>query len=501
MEIDYSHKWQAFIAIALLTFGCYLDYTVVNVALPTIQKELHANLTQLQWVMNIYFLALCILATIMGKCGDLYGRRLVFYLGVGIFAFASLVAGFAATIGWLILGRFLQGIGAAIVFPIGPSLFSEVFPENERAKAIAWLGSLGGIALALGPVLGGVIVTYLGWRWIFFINIPIIILGYLFAMTSVKESIVKNASHDFDLLGMLFLTLTMGGIVLGLINSGNEGWFNGLTLTYLTIGIVSGIILYKIESKNPNPLIDFQDFSNVIFYAGAVLCFLSGVLSSVALFFDPLYLQVIRGQSPEFSGLVLFAIPIAVFVSAFFVGWLINLFGIINTIITGLVIAIMAGFLQIFFTSLTPIWTIIIAFILLGGVWGMGNTVPLIAAQNAVGPHRSSVATGTMITMFNVGGSIGLAMAIVVYHFIGVSRLTSLIDLNAQLNSDDILQLQKLISNPALALKTQLSPFMTSIFHLNFMQGFSAVMWFLFALCIIMLLSVLVFKSLSLPRD
>src|SRR5579871_5015940 len=191
-----SNKWLAFIGITLLSFGCYLDYTVVNIALPTIQKELHTNLTSLQWVMNIYFLALCILATIMGRCGDLYGRRRVFYIGVGIFAIASLIAGSSSTIAWLICGRALQGVGAAIVFPLGPSLLPEAFPEKERGTAIAWLGSLGGVALALGPVMGGAIVAYWGWRWIFFINIPIILLGYLFSFKSIKESSVKNLNNE-----------------------------------------------------------------------------------------------------------------------------------------------------------------------------------------------------------------------------------------------------------------------------------------------------------------
>lgn len=150
---NYTNKWFAFIGIALLSFGGYLDYTVVNIALPTIQQELQTDLTSLQWVMNIYFLTLCILSTIMGRLGDLFGRRRCFYIGTGIFAFASIVAGLSPSINWLILGRLLQGIGGAIIFPLGPSLLPQAFPEKERAKSIAWLGSIGGIALALGPVL------------------------------------------------------------------------------------------------------------------------------------------------------------------------------------------------------------------------------------------------------------------------------------------------------------------------------------------------------------
>jgi len=495
MTNDYSNKWWAFIGITLLSFGCYLDYTVVNVALPTIQKELQANLTQLQWIMNIYFLALCILATIMGRCGDLYGRRRVFYIGVNIFAIASLIAGFSANIEGLILGRFLQGIGAAIVFPLGPSLLPEAFPKKERGKAIGWLGSLGGIALALGPMLGGIIVAYWGWRWIFFINIPIILLGYLFSFKSVKESAVKHISPELDWFGMLFLALTIAGIVMGLINSQASGWFDALTLTYLVVGIVSSVVLFKIERNNINSLINFRDFSNLMFYAGAVLCFLAGVLSAVALFFDPLYLQVIREQSPEFSGLVLFAIPIAVFVVAFIVGWLIHQLGIVNTIISGLALATLACFLQIFFTNVTPLWYVIIAFICLGSMWAMGNTVTLIAAQTTVESSRSSVATGTMVTMFNIGGSIGLAIAVVVYHFAGMSYLKHFFQMHTQqLSSNQFLQLEGLISNPAQSLKLQMNPVIHSIFNDAFMQSFSGVMWFLFILSILTLLSVLIFK-------
>jgi len=492
---DYTHKWRAFTGIALLSFGCYLDYTVVNVALPTIQRELQTTLTQLQWVMNIYFLALCILATIMGRCGDLFGRRRMLYLGVSIFAFASLLAGASTNINWLIFGRLLQGVGAAIVFPLGPSLLPGAFPEKERGKAIAWLGSIGGIALALGPVLGGVIVAHWGWRWIFFINIPIVLLGYLFSRKSVNESTAKQISRELDWAGMLLLTLAMGGIVMSLIQSQTSSWLDLATLTYLVIGIAASAALVQVERNKTNPLIDFKDFTNSIFYAGAALCFLAGVLSAVALFFDPLYLQVIREQSPEFSGLVLFSIPIAVFMVTFVVGWLILQLGIINTVIIGIVLAVLSCLLQIFFTTFTPLWYIVMSFICLGSMWAMGNTVPIIAAQTAVGSSRSSVATGTMITMFNVGGSIGLAIAVVIYNHIGSKALKLISQAQpTQLNVDQFSQLKGLISNPAQSLQTSMSTQIHVFFNDVFMKGFAGVMWFLLLTSIIILLSVLASK-------
>jgi len=492
---NYPKKWLAFIGIALLSFGCYLDYTVVNVALPTIQQEMHSNLSSLQWVMNIYFLALCVLATIMGRLGDMFGRRRFFYIGISVFAIASVIAGLSPTINWLIFGRLLQGIGAAIVLPLGPSLLPQSFPEKERARAIAWFGSIGGLALALGPVLGGVIVTYWSWRWIFFINIPIIIIGFLFCLRSITETKITHDSLQLDWKGMLLLAITMGGIILSLIHSQTFGWMNTTTLIYLNMGVVASIALVRVESQQNDPLIDFRDFSNLLFYSGAILCFLAGVLSAVALFFDPLYLQIIRHQSPQLSGLVLFAIPLAVFAIAFLVEWLIARLGILNTILMGLSLALISALLQVFFTSMTPLWYVITAFICLGSMWAMGNTLPIIAAQTAVGPHRASVATGTMVTMFNIGGSIGLAVAVVIYQFVTSRSLQHLVSaVPTQVNGVQIGYLEKLLSNPAHSLQASMSDVMNNIFSDVFIHGFAGTMWFLLVISALSLLSVMTWK-------
>lgn len=484
--LEHRQKWLAFSGISLLSFGCYLDYTVVNVALPTIQQELHTSLTSLQWVMNIYFLVLCIFATIMGRCGDLYGRRRLFYIGAGIFTLASLMAGLASDINWLVLGRLLQGIGAAIVFPLGPSLLPAVFPEKEHAKAIGWLGSLGGIALALGPIVGGFIVTYWGWRWIFFINIPLTLIGFLFCFHSVKESSAASGQRSMDWPGMIFLALAMGGIVLSLIYSATLGWGNKITLSFLVVGIAASIRLVIVERGKENPLIDFGDFSRLLFFSGAILSVLSGVLSAVALFFDPLYLQIIREQSPQLSGLVLFAIPITVLGIALMVGWLIQCFGLINTILLGLIMGALTGLLQAFFTPITPIWFIILTFIALGGMWAMGNTVSIIAAQTAVGPTRVSVATGTMVTTFNIGGSLGLAVSVMIYQFSSVHQ--------AIMQPE---KLRELLANPAQALQTKMDATMHTLFNNGFTQGFSAAMWFLFAICSVSLAIVFIWKKMN----
>lgn len=493
---NYSHKWRAFIGIMLLSFGGYLDYTIVNVALPTIQVQLHANLITLQWVMNIYFLVLCILATIMGRCGDMYGRRRLFYMGAAIFTLASVMAGSAVNMHWLIIGRLLQGVGAAIVFPLGPSLLPWSFPEKERGKAIAWLGSVGGIALALGPVLGGLIVSHLGWRWIFFINIPLAVIGYLLCFGVVRESKGSESQNSLDWSGMLLFAFSIGGIVLSLIHSQEYGWSNSLTLSYLLTGIIASIVLVKVENKKQNPLIDFKDFKKILFFSGVALVLLAGALSAVGLFFDPLYLQILRGQSPQFSGLILFMIPIAVFGVALFVDRLIRKFSLINTIFVGLSLGAIASLLQIFFTDTISLSFILLAFFILGSMWALGNTVPIIAAQAAVGHERASVATGTIVTMFNLGASIGLAIAVVVYHSMSMHVLKTIMKTQYQLGSTQLELLTRLITNPADSLQVDMGKLTHNIFDTAFMHGFRGVMCFLFILAVLLLLSVWGFKML-----
>jgi len=481
----FSNQRRAFLGISLLSFGVFLDYTVVNVALPVIQQTLHSDLDHLQWVMNIYFLALCILATILGRCGDIYGRRRLFYWGSALFAIASIIAGFAPNMICLILGRLLQGVGAALVLPLGPSLLPDAFPEKDRAKAIAYLGSIGGAALALGPVIGGFIVTYWGWRWIFFINIPLVISGFLFCFGSIKESTIATIKPSLDWQGMLWLTLTMSGIVFSLIHAASNGWLNSVTLISLSIGLISSILLFRVERRQPDPLIDFNDFSKLLFYAGAALGFLSGALSSVSLFFNPLYLQLIKHQSPQWAGLTLFAIPAAVILAAFAVGRLIQVFGMINTILIGLGMGLVGTALHAFFNVHSSLIFILLGFICLGVMWAMGNTVSIIASQTAVGISRASVATGTVVTLFNMGGSIGLALGVFIYHIFALRTL-------AQVNFGQ--NLIPLITNPTQILHADISNVSHELFNQAFMNGFSASMWFLWGSILLIFLTIIIAK-------
>lgn len=255
------------------------------------------------------------------------------------------------------------------------------------------------------------------------------------------------------------------------------------------------MFLIKVEKRQENPLIDFKDFSNVLFYSGAVLGFIAGVLSAVALFFDPLYLQIIHHQSPQLSGFILFAIPVAVFAVAFLVDWFITRLGIINTILLGLGLGCLAILSQLYFNPTTPLWYIVCAFICLGSMWALGNTVSIIAAQTAVGHERASVATGTIVTMFNIGGSIGLAIAVVIYHFITAKSLALIFKTNPTLfNTQQFSNLSQLISNPANSLTVSMDKLLRNYFNEVFMHGFTGIMWFLLILSSLVFLSVFIWR-------
>lgn len=408
-------KYAAFIGIALLSFGCYLDYTIINIALPTLEQTFNADVTQLQWVMNVYFLALCIFAILMGRMADLWGMRLFFYLGAAIFTVASLIAGLAPNISWLIIGRLLQGIGAAIVFPVGLSLLPYSFPENERSKAIAYLASLGGIALAIGPILGGMIVAHWGWRWIFLINIPLAIVGYLFCFISIKEIGTLKQKTTLDWQGALVLGIALASLLFGLAPSHGSSGPQEINWLYGLAGLVFLVLFVFIERKQTNPLIYFSDFKKPLFSSGSLLIFSAGMFSAVLLFFMPLYLEIEREFSIQKSAWILFFIPAAVFFVALVTDKIIATFHILNTILLAFGLALLAFILQLFFAKDTSLIIVALSFLLLGSMWALSNTAPIVAAQSSVPQERAAAATGVMVTLFNMGGAVGLALAVTLY--------------------------------------------------------------------------------------
>ncbi|HJO92254.1 MAG TPA: MFS transporter [Victivallales bacterium] len=239
--------------ISLLTFTGYLDATIVSTALPSIQSSLNMSMTQLQWILNAFLLGIAASMASMGRVGDIYGRRKVFYIAVAIFALASIGAGLSTSPIFLIFCRGIQGITTGAVIPIGIALIQTSHKPEDVAKAMGIFSSITGAGLAIGPVAGGALVYAFGWRGVFFINVPFVLAGFLLCLFSVEES-RSSTEISLDYLGVLFLTITIVGVVFGVVEAANYGWNSLNVIISFIVSVISLIGLVLVEHKVKHPI-------------------------------------------------------------------------------------------------------------------------------------------------------------------------------------------------------------------------------------------------------
>jgi len=251
----------------------FIDGTVVNVALPVLQTELRATASDVQWVVEAYSLFLAALILVGGSLGDHYGRRRIYALGIVLFTLASILCGLAPTVIFLIVARAFQGIGGALLVPGSLAIISASFDTEHRGRAIGTWSGFTAITSAIGPVLGGFLVQYASWRWVFFINAPLAIIVLLVLFWRVPES--RNETLDehtrLDWLGAFLATLGLGGIVFGLIESNDLGWSSGLVLFSLAIGVIALLVFIFVEARSRSPMLPLTLFRSRTFSGANIL--------------------------------------------------------------------------------------------------------------------------------------------------------------------------------------------------------------------------------------
>jgi EmrB/QacA subfamily drug resistance transporter len=386
-----------------------LDNTVVNIALPTIQRELNATVSDLQWIIDGYVLAFASLLLTGGILGDRYGRKKMFMTGLAVFTLASLGCGLSSSGGELIMFRALQGVGAALLMPGTLSILTVTFPPEERARAIGLWAGVSGLALALGPTLGGYIVEHAGWETVFFINVPIGIIAFATAWRTVRESVSEETRH-LDIPGLILGTGGLFALTYGLIEANQRGWSDPLIVTALVSAGVLLVAFLVWEHRSPKAMMPLSFFRIPAFSAGNAVAF-SVSLGMFSIFlFVTLYMQTIRGYSAFETGLRFLPMTITIIITAPIAGHVAQRIGARIPMTYGLTLASVGLFGLTFIQPDTPYWAIAILFVMMGH--GLGATMaPMTAAvMGSVGPQRAGLGSAMTNTSREVGGVLGIAL-------------------------------------------------------------------------------------------
>jgi EmrB/QacA subfamily drug resistance transporter len=387
-----------------------LDATIVNIALPSLRTDLNASVAGLQWTIDAYTLVLASLLVLSGSTADRIGRRRTFQTGLVLFTAGSLLCSLAPGLGWLIAFRAVQAIGGSMLNPVAMSIITNVFTEpRERARAIGVWGGVVGFSMALGPVLGGALVDSLGWRAIFWVNVPVGIAAFLLAARFVPESRAPRARR-IDPVGQVLVFLVLAGVTYGIIEGPVAGWSSYKIWGCFVLGALSLVALLIYEPRREEPLIELRFFRSAPF-SGATLIALSAFASLAGfLFLNSIYLQDVRGLSPLHAGLWTLPMAAITVVVSPLSGRLVGARGTrLPLVLAG--IAFIAGMLPMTrLTADTPFWLLTFCYVVFGFAFGMVNSPITNTAVSGMPREQAGVAAAIASTSRQVGGALGVAV-------------------------------------------------------------------------------------------
>jgi EmrB/QacA subfamily drug resistance transporter len=406
-----QRRWWILVAVSLATFMTYLDNNVTNVAIPTIQRNLHLSVAGLEWVVSSYILVFASLLLAGGRLADIYGRRRLFLAGLSIFTLSSLWAGLATSGGILIAARLLQGLGAALLVPTTLAIIMATFTDvRERTRAVATWTAIGALALAFGPLIGGFISQHLHWGWIFFINVPIGVITFAIAIPAVRESRDESAVRRLDVPGLITSAIAMFALTYALIEGHDKGWTSPLITTAFGVAAVAAGLFGLVESRTRQPMVDISLFRSRVFGGGTAVMMLwaFGILGIY--FFTSIYLQTILGFSPTKAGLAFVPMAICMAVFASLAPQVAPRLGTHRTVATGT--ALMAAGLYLVarlgggatFAGLMP------GFLIFGAGAGFMNVPLTNAVLHSMPPERSGVASALLNASRELAGLLGITV-------------------------------------------------------------------------------------------
>ncbi|MEA2153291.1 MAG: hypothetical protein QOI18_1524, partial [Solirubrobacteraceae bacterium] len=291
---DGNRRWWALGAMCFALFMIMLDNTVVNVALPSIQRSLSASTSSLEWTVNAYTLSFAVLLVTGGRLGDLFGRRRVFLAGVVIFAASSGAIGFSPNDTWLVAWRAVQGSGSALMMPATLSIITQAFPAEQRGTAIGTWAGVSALALAIGPVLGGLLTEQVSWRAIFFINPPIAAGAVAMCLFATRESRDETVSRRVDYPGIAAITAGLTALILALVQGNSWHWGSTRIVALFALAVIGLVSFVVVEQRSSSPMIDFSFFRSRTFLGANIVAFIVSFAMLAMFFFLALYMQNIR---------------------------------------------------------------------------------------------------------------------------------------------------------------------------------------------------------------
>jgi len=408
-----ERRGLALAVIAVAQLMVMLDMTIVNVALPSIQRELHFSSPNLTWVVDAYVLVFGGFLLLGGRSGDLYGRKRMFLVGVALFTASSLAGGLATGQGWLIAARSVQGLGAAIAAPAALALVAAIFPEGpERARAMAVYAAMTGAGGALGLVLGGMLVEVSSWRWVLFVNVPIGIA--LLVAASIVLPRIEGQHGRLDVMGALTVSAGMSLLVFGLVRAPKQGWSDPVTLGAFVASLVMLVAFVVIERFTREPLIPLRFLADRNRSTGYVVILLVGAAMLSLLFFLTQFLQEVLGYSPLAAGVAYLPIPFMVATTSLLLSKLAKRMRL-RIFLTAGPLLIAGGLLWASSLTAGSSYLHVFTALVLVGL-GMGlSFVPLtLNAVSGVGSHQQGLASSLLNTGQQVGGALGLAVLVTV---------------------------------------------------------------------------------------
>jgi EmrB/QacA subfamily drug resistance transporter len=388
-----------------------MDISVVNVALPAIHRELHASVSGLQWTVDAYTLVLASFLLLAGSTADRVGRRRIFQIGLAAFGLGSLLCGLAPSMGWLIGARALQAVGGTMLNPVAMAIIATTFPDRrERARAIGVFASMSGLALALGPILGGALVDGLGWRSIFWVNVPIVIVAIGCTALFVPESRAARARR-FDPVGQTLMILMLGSIVYAIIEASTLGWTSPLILGLLAVAVFSALGILGYEPHRADPLLELRLFRSIPFSSAILIALFAFCGFGAFLFISTQYLQDVRGMSALTAGLGLLPIGVLIVVLSPLTGRLVGERGPrLPLVVSGAALALGGG-ASLWLGPATPLPAVLAIYLLFGVFLGTVNPPITNTAVSGMPASMVGVATSLASTGRQTGTTLGVAIA------------------------------------------------------------------------------------------